>query len=127
MRTLRLIGMTIAFITICFGLSSCNDDDKEENYPSELIGKWLYDTEAHKELLTFKNDGSLVSSGEEDGEPWKDITGSFTCDGNNISLIFIDGDNSHGTYKVTSTTLTLTIDGEDFVYTKKSDNYTFGE
>ncbi|MBO5798482.1 MAG: hypothetical protein J6R41_00425 [Paludibacteraceae bacterium] len=124
MKTLRLIGTVLAFITFGFGFSSCDDDDEKDDFPIELIGKWLYESEEYRELLTFKSDGSVTSNGAEPDLAW-DVEGHFTCDGDHISLIFEDEDNSFGTYKVTETTFTITIDGVEFIYIKKPDDYVF--
>lgn len=70
----------------------CNDSHKV----SELAGTWTCLQENFAEALVIKANGSVVSTGVEDGEYWENVKGNIAIQGGKIAMTFEDDDNTEG-------------------------------
>ena len=95
----------MALVTMC-GLNSCSDDCDHEfieyDYSKELVGTWTCFHEGYAEALVINADGSVLSTGVEDGEYWENIKGNIKTVNNKMTLIYEDDDNFEGRFEMLS-------------------------
>ena len=95
--------MTLAFVAM-LGFSSCSEDCNHEfievDYSKELVGTWTCFTANYAEALVIKADGSVVSTGVENGEYWDGVKGSIKTTNNKMTLLFEDNDNYEGRFEM---------------------------
>ena len=111
----------MALVAMC-GLNSCSDDCDHEfieyDYNKALVGTWTCLHEGYAEAIVINADGSVVSTGVENGELWEGVKGSIKTVNNKMTLTFEDGDNFEGRFEMLSGEA-FTIyeeDGESFTY-----------
>ena len=92
----------------------CNDSHKV----SELAGTWTCLQENFAEALVIKANGSVVSTGVEDGEYWENVKGNIAIQGGKIAMIFEDDDNTEGHFDfIPGIAFSVTSDkGECYIY-----------
>ena len=92
----------------------CNDSHKV----SELAGTWTCLQENFAEALVIKANGSVVSTGVEDGEYWENVKGNIAIQGGKIAMTFEDDDNSEGHFDfIPGIAFSVTSDkGECYIY-----------
>ena len=86
--------MAVALVAMC-GFVSCNECDHEFieiDHSADLVGTWTCLTADYAEALVIKADGSVVSTGVEDGEYWDGVKGNIKTVNNKMTLTFEDGD-----------------------------------
>ena len=95
--------MTLALVAM-LGFSSCSEDCNHEfievDYSKDLVGTWTCHTADYAEALVIKVDGSVVSTGVENGEYWDGVKGSIKTTNNKMTLTFEDGDNFEGRFEM---------------------------
>ena len=94
--------MTLALVAMC-GFVSCNECDHEFieiDHSADLVGTWTYLSANYAEALVIKADGSVVSTGVEDGEYWDGVKGSIKTTNNKMTLLFEDNDNYEGRFEM---------------------------
>ena len=95
--------MTLALVAM-LGFSSCSEDCNHEfievDYSKDLVGTWTCFTANYAEALVIKADGSVVSTGVEDGEYWDGVKGSIKTTNNKMTLLFEDNDNYEGRFEM---------------------------
>ena len=93
---------------------TCNDSHKV----SELAGTWTCLQENFAEALVIKANGSVVSTGVEDGEYWENVKGNIAIQGGKIAMIFEDDDNTEGHFDfIPGIAFSVTSDkGECYIY-----------
>ena len=93
---------------------TCNDSHKV----SELAGTWTCLQENFAEALVIKANGSVVSTGVEDGEYWENVKGNIAIQGGKIAMIFEDDDNTEGHFDfIPGIAFSITSDkGECYIY-----------
>lgn len=93
---------------------TCNDSHKV----SELAGTWTCLQENFAEALVIKANGSVVSTGVEDGEYWENVKGNISIQGGKIAMTFEDDDNSEGHFDfIPGIAFSVTSDkGECYIY-----------
>ena len=100
MKNFKILLM--ALVGMC-GLNSCSDDCNhdyiEHDYNHELAGIWTCLQENYAEALVIKADGSVVSTGVDNGEYWEDIKGTIKTVNNKMTMIFEDDDNFEGRFE----------------------------
>ena len=111
----------MALVTMC-GLNSCSDDCDHEfieyDYNKALVGTWTCFQEGYAEALVINADGSVLSTGVEDGEYWENIKGTIKTVNNKMTLIFEDDDNFEGRFEMLS--------GEAFtIYEENGESFTY--
>ena len=95
--------LAVAFVAM-LGFSSCSEDCNHEfievDYSKDLVGTWTCFTANYAEALVIKADGSVVSTGVEDGEYWDGVKGSIKTTNNKMTLLFEDNDNYEGRFEM---------------------------
>ena len=71
---------------------TCNDT----HAMSELAGTWTCFQDGFAEALVIKANGSVVSTGVENGEYWENVKGNIAINEGKITMTFEDGDNFEG-------------------------------
>ena len=71
---------------------TCNDS----HAMSELAGTWTCVQPGLAEALVIKANGSVVSTGVENGEYWENVKGNIAINEGKITMTFEDGDNFEG-------------------------------
>ena len=111
----------MALVTMC-GLNSCSDDCDHEfieyDYSQALVGTWTCFQEGYAEALVINADGSVLSTGVEDGEYWEDVKGTIKTVNNKMTMTFEDDDNWEGRFEM--------VAGVAFtIYEENGESFTF--
>ena len=98
MKTFRMIGMAIVAMVLCFGMSSCSNDDEEENpykdYPQLIVGKWFNFTPEASMFAVYNADGTYSQVGyDSETLGWIDFEGTYSIEDNKLhrNAILDDG------------------------------------
>ena len=95
--------MTLALVAM-LGFSACEKDCDhdfiEVDHSKDLVGTWTCLTADYAEALVIKADGSVVSTGVENGEYWDGVKGSIKTTNNKMTLLFEDNDNYEGRFEM---------------------------
>ena len=93
---------------------TCNDT----HAMSELAGTWTCLQDGFAEALVIKANGSVVSTGVENGEYWENVKGNISIQDGKISMIFEDDDNTEGHFDfIPEMAFSVTTeDGKRFIY-----------
>ena len=106
-----MIGMALVAMVLCFGMSSCSNDDEEENpykdYPQLIVGKWFNFTADASTLLNYQADGTFNVIGYDKKLGWMGYNGTYLLKGNVLSLTR-SGDISEPTIELTADKFTFT-------------------
>ena len=93
---LAVVGATL--FTAC--TEECNHEFIEVDYNKDLVGTWTCLTADYAEALVIKADGSVVSTGVENGEYWDGVKGSIKTTNNKMTLTFDDDHNFEGRFEM---------------------------
>ena len=113
--------MTLALVAM-LGFSSCSEDCDhnfiEIDHSADLVGTWTCLTADYAEALVIKADGSVVSTGVEDGEYWENVVGNIVVENGTVTMTFEDGDNFKGHFDIVPSVAfsIFTEDGEHMTY-----------
>ena len=95
--------MAIALVAM-IGLNSCSKDCEcefiEVNHSKDLVGTWTCFQEGYAEALVINADGSVLSTGVENGEYWEGVKGNIKTVNNKMTLTFEDNDNFDGRFEM---------------------------
>ena len=93
---------------------TCNDT----HAMSELAGTWTCVQPGFAEALVIKADGSVVSTGVENGEYWENVKGNIAINEGKITMTFEDDDNFEGHFDfIPGLAFSLCTDkGERYLY-----------
>ena len=101
MKIFRFLAVALVAM---LGFSSCSEDCNhnfiEVDYSKDLVGTWTCLTADYAEALVIKADGSVVSTGVENGEYWDGVKGSIKTTNNKMTLLFEDNDNYEGRFEM---------------------------
>ena len=92
--------------------NDCDHDFIEVDHSKDLVGTWTCFTEDFAETLVINADGSVLSSGVEDGEHWENVKGNIKTVNNKMTMTFEDNDNFEGHFDILSG-VAFTIYGEN--------------
>ena len=113
--------LAVALVAM-LGFTACEKDCDHEfieyDYNKALVGTWTCFQEGYAEALVINADGSVLSTGVEDGEYWEDVKGTIKTVNNKMTMIFEDDDNFEGRFEMLSG-VAFTIyeeNGESFTY-----------
>ena len=88
MKTFRMIGMALVAMVLCLGMSSCSNDDEEENpykdYPQLIVGQWFNFTPTESVFMNFNPDNTFSVIGYDRVLGWMDFSGIYRLDGNTL-------------------------------------------
>ena len=116
MKILKVIMFALMALMVFTGCEkfTCNDTHSM----SELAGTWTCVQENFAEALVIKADGSVVSTGVENGEYWENIKGNIAINEGKITMTFEDDDNFEGHFDfIPGLAFSLCTDkGERYLY-----------
>ena len=92
--------------------NDCDHDFIEVDHSKDLVGTWTCFTEDYAEALVINADGSVLSTGVEDGEYWENVKGNIKTVNNKMTMTFEDNDNFEGHFDILSG-VAFTIYGEN--------------
>ena len=95
---LAVVGATL--FTACNKDQDCGHEFIEHDFSKELVGTWTCLTADYAEALVIKADGSVVSTGVENGEYWNGVKGSIKTTNNKMTLLYEDNDNYEGRFEM---------------------------
>ena len=87
--SLSLVALLMACFTAC-------ESKYDVDHTAHIVGTWTYIGPNYAEALVIKEDGSVLSTGIEDGEYWENVAGTIKIKGNVATMTFEDGDNAIG-------------------------------
>lgn len=100
MKIFRILAIALVAM---LGFTACEKhecDFIEVDHSADLVGTWTYLSANYAEALVIKADGSVVSTGVEDGEYWDGVKGTIKTVNNKMTLTFEDGDNYEGRFEM---------------------------
>ena len=96
----------------------CGHDFIEYDHSKDLVGTWTCLTADYSEALVINADGSVVSTGVENGEYWEGVKGNIKTVNNKMTMTFEDDDNWEGRFEM--------VAGEAFtIYEENGESFTF--
>lgn len=96
----------------------CGHDFIEYDHSKDLVGTWTCLTADYAEALVINADGSVVSTGVEDGRYWEDVRGNIKTVNNKMTMTFEDDDNWEGRFEM--------VAGVAFtIYEENGESFTF--
>ena len=113
--------MAIALVAM-LGFSACEKDCDhdfiEVDHSKDLVGTWTCHEAGYAEALVIKADGSVLSTGVENGEFWENVKGNIVVENGNITMTFEDNDNFKGHFDI--------VPGVAFsIFTEEGDHMTY--
>ena len=93
-----MLAAVATLFTAC--TEECNHDFIEVDYNKDLVGTWTCLTADFAEALVISADGSVVSTGVEDGEYWDGVKGNIKTVNNKMTLTFEDDHNFEGRFEM---------------------------
>ena len=93
-----MLAAVATLFTAC--TEECNHDFIEVDYNKDLVGTWTCLEADYAEALVISADGSVVSTGVENGEYWDGVKGNIKTVNNKMTLTFEDGHNFEGRFEM---------------------------
>ena len=94
MKKINLLLMSlVALFMACF--TAC-ESKYDVDHTAHIVGTWTYIGPNYAEALVIKEDGSVLSTGIENGEYWENVAGTIKIKGNVATMTFEDGDDAIG-------------------------------
>ena len=94
MNKIKLFSLSlVALFMACF--TAC-ESKYDVDHTAHIVGTWTYIGPNYAEALVIKEDGSVLSTGIEDGEYWENVAGTIKIKDNVATMTFEDGDNAIG-------------------------------
>ena len=96
MKTFRMFGAALVAAVIAFAFSACEKDGKDayKDYPQLIVGKWFNFTPEASMFLNYHADGTTTRIGWDKELGWREETGTYTLDGDEITSLFVLADGS---------------------------------
>ena len=115
MKKFLTLLLVMMLMMTCF--TAC-ENQYEVDHTAELVGTWTCIRANYAEVLVFNADGTVLSTGVEDGEYWENVAGTYVIKGNVVTMNFEDDDNVKGHIDV--------VPGIAFtIYEEDGENWTF--
>ena len=116
MKNLKLL---VVALVAMFGFIACDKHEcNDYDHSADLVGTWTCLTADYAEALVIKADGSVVSTGLENGEYWENIAGNIVVENGTITMTFADNDNFKGHFDI--------VPGVAFsIFTEEGDHMTY--
>ncbi len=84
-----------------FGFIACDKHEcNDYDHSADLVGTWTCHEAGYAEALVIKADGSVLSTGVEDGEYWENVAGNIVVENGTITMTFEDNDNFKGHFDI---------------------------
>ena len=87
--SLSLLALLMACFTAC-------ENKYDVDHTAHIVGTWTYIGPNYAEALVIKEDGSVLSTGVENGEYWENVAGTIKIKDNVATMTFEDGDDAIG-------------------------------
>ena len=99
---MKFLKIWAVALVAALGFSSCEHECEwiDVDYSNELAGTWTCFVEGYAEALEISADGSVVSTGVEDGELWHDVKGTIKVSNNKMTMTFEDGYDFEGRFEM---------------------------
>ena len=111
-----MFAAVAVFFAAC--TEECNHEFIEVDHSKDLVGTWTCLTAEYAEALVISADGSVVSTGVENGKYWEGVKGNIKTVNNKMTMTFEDDDNWEGRFEM--------IAGEAFIiYEENGESFTF--
>ena len=101
MKIFKLMAIAlVAMLGFTACEKDCDHDFIEVDHSKDLVGTWTCFTEDYAEALVINADGSVLSTGVEDGEYWENVKGNIKTVNNKMTMTFEDDDNYEGRFEM---------------------------
>ena len=101
---MKIFKLMVVALVAMLGFAACEKDCDhdfiEVDHSKDFVGIWTCLTADYAEALVINADGSVVSTGAEDGEYWDGVKGNIKTVNNKMTLTFEDGDNYEGRFEI---------------------------
>ena len=98
MKNLKLL---VVALVAMFGFIACDKHEcSDYDHSADLVGTWTCLEAGYAEALVIKADGSVVSTGLENGEYWENVAGNIVVENGTITMTFADNDNFKGHFDI---------------------------
>ena len=91
--------LAVALVAM-LGFTACDKDCEHDfidvDHSADLVGTWTCLEAGYAEALVIKADGTILSTGVEDGEYWENVAGNIVVKNGVATMTFEDGDNFEG-------------------------------
>ena len=119
---MKIFKILAVALVATLGFTACNKECEhdfiEYDYSKDLVGTWTCLAADYAEALVINADGSVVSTGVEDGEYWEGVKGNIKTVNNKMTMTFEDDDNWEGRFEM--------LTGEAFtIYEENGESFTF--
>ena len=116
MKNLKLL---VVALVAMFGFIACDKHEcNDYDHSADLVGTWTCHEAGYAEALVIKADGSVLSTGVENGEFWENVKGNIVVENGNITMTFEDNDNFKGHFDI--------VPGVAFsIFTEEGDHMTY--
>ena len=95
MKTFRMIGMALVAVMLGFAMSSCDNDDDDQNYlftddnpykdyPQLIVGKWFNFTPESSMFSVYNADGTFSTTGWDKDFGWSQRQSNYVVNGNRL-------------------------------------------
>lgn len=121
MKKIKMLLMALVAVVMGATFVACDSDDNNTAPTVSLKGRWYNKTESHRELLMIQDDNSVVAYRVHNYESWENVNGCLTVNGNEVTMIFEDGNNVTGTFALASNKLTINTTNGVYEYSKLAD------
>ena len=110
--------MTVALVAM-FGFIACDKHEcNDYDHSADLVGTWTCHEAGYAEALVIKADGSVLSTGVENGEFWENVAGNIVVKNGTVTMTFEDNDNFKGHFDI--------VPGVAFsIFTEEGDHMTY--
>ena len=94
MKKFNLFAMSLmALLMACF--TAC-DNVVDVDHSADLVGTWTCLTANYAEALVINADGTMLSTGVENGEYWENVAGNIVIENGMATMTFENDDNLEG-------------------------------
>ncbi|MBR4296738.1 MAG: hypothetical protein IKT82_00930 [Bacteroidaceae bacterium] len=121
MKKIKMLLMALVAVIMGVTFVACDSDDNKTPPTVSLKGRWYNKTESHRELLMIQDDNSVVANRVYNYESWEDVHGFVSVNGNEVAMVFEDGNNVTGTFTLANNTLTINTSNGVYEYSKLAD------
>ena len=110
--------MTVALVAM-FGFIACDKHEcNDYDHSADLVGTWTCHEAGYAEALVIKADGSVLSTGVENGEFWENVAGNIVVKNGTVTMTFEDNNNFKGHFDI--------VPGVAFsIFTEEGDHMTY--
>ena len=115
MKKINFLGMSIlALLMACF--TAC-ENKHDVDHSADIAGIWTCLTPDYAEALVIKADGSVISTGVDNGEYWENVAGKFVVNNGVATITLENGDNNKGHFDIIpGVAFSIYEDGKSLTY-----------